>query len=82
VNPGDEEAIVAVSSADGTFRLEVTVAPAGSTMVRLSPRTVYELDPGGSGIRAGVSLAGDGALAGFPVWPADAAAPPILVYPE
>ena len=76
------EAVAAVSSADGTFRLEVTVAPAATTLVRLAPRTVYQLDPGGSGIRAAVSLAGDGALAGFPVWPADAAAPKILVYPE
>ena len=82
VNPGDAEAIVSVSSADGTFRLEVTVAAAASTTVRLAPRTVYQLDPGGSDIRAGVSLAGDGALAGFPIWPADAAAPQILVYPE
>jgi hypothetical protein len=81
VNPDDEEAVVSITSADGSFRLEVTVPAGGSTIARLSPRTVYEFDPGRSGIRAGLSLAGDGALAGITVWPADAAAPPILVYP-
>jgi hypothetical protein len=81
VNPDDEEAVVSITSADGSFRLEVTVPAGGSTIARLSPRTVYEFDPGRSGIRAGLSLAGDGALAGITVWPADAAAPLILVYP-
>jgi hypothetical protein len=81
VNPDAEAAIVSITSVDGTFRLEVTVPGGGSTTARLSPRTVYELDPGRSGIRAGLSLTGDGALAGITVWPADAAAPPILVYP-
>jgi len=81
VNSEDAEAVVSITSADGSFRLEVTVPAHGSTTARLSPRTVYELDPGGSGIRAGLSLTGDGALAALTVWPADAAAPPILVYP-
>jgi hypothetical protein len=48
---------------------------------RLSSRTVYVLDPGSSEIRAGLSLTGKGALAGIPVWPADAASPEIVVYP-
>ncbi|MCC2033423.1 DUF5719 family protein [Microbacterium allomyrinae] len=79
-NPGDEPAVVAVTSEDGAFRLELTV-PAGGTMTaRLSPRTVYLIDPS-SPIRAALSLTGDGALAGIPVWPADAASPEIVVYP-
>lgn len=81
VNPDDDEATVSITSVDGSFRLEVTVPALGSTTARLSPRTVYELDPGARGIRAGLSLTGDGALAGFTVWSADAASPPILVYP-
>lgn len=81
VNPDDAEAVVSITSEDQTFRLEVTVPGGSSTTARLSPRTVYLLDPGADGIRAGLSLTGDGALAGFTVWPADAAAPPILVYP-
>jgi hypothetical protein len=42
---------------------------------------VYTLMPDAGGIRAGISLTSDSALAGFPVWPADAAAPPLVVYP-
>jgi len=72
---------VSVTSEDRSFRLEVTVPPNGSTTVRLAPRQVYELAPDSRGIRAGLSLTGDNALAGFPIWPADAAARPLIVYP-
>jgi hypothetical protein len=81
VNPADEPVDVSVSSEDGAYRLEVSVPANGSMTARLSPRTVYVLDPGAGEIRAGLSLTGDGALAGMPVWPADAAAPEIVVYP-
>jgi hypothetical protein len=81
VNPGDEPADVTVVSDDGAFRLELAVPAGGSLTARLSPRTAYILDPGGREILAGLSLAGDGALAAIPVWPADAAAPEITVYP-
>jgi hypothetical protein len=80
-NPADEAITVSVEAVDGSFTTQVTVAPGGSESVRLSARTVYLLDAGGAGIRAGVSQAGDGALAGFPVWPSDAAAQQITVYP-
>ncbi|WP_137844311.1 DUF5719 family protein [Microbacterium sp. 2FI] len=81
VNSGDAAATVAITSNDGSFRLELAVPPGGSAIGRLSPRTVYLLDSGGAAVRAGLSVSGDGALAGFPVWPADAAAPAIVVYP-
>ncbi|MDY0909018.1 DUF5719 family protein [Microbacterium sp. CFBP9034] len=81
VNPGDEPAQVSVTSEDGSYRLELVVPADGSTTARLSSRTVYTLDPGESEIVAGLSLTGDGAIAGIPVWPADAAAPVIVVYP-
>jgi hypothetical protein len=81
VNPDDEPVDVSVTSDDGSYRLEVSVPANGSMTARLSPRTVYVLDPGAGRIRAGLSLTGDGALAGMPVWPADAAAPDIVVYP-
>ena len=81
VNPADEPVDVSVSSDDGTYRLDVTVPAQGSMTARLSPRTVYVLDPGEGQIRAGLALTGDGALAGIPVWPADAASPAIVVYP-
>ncbi len=81
VNPSAEPVDISVSSEDGSYRLELSV-PAGASMTaRLSPRSVYVLDPGGNDILAGLSLTGDGALAGIPVWPADAAAPEITVYP-
>ncbi|MGZ0711426.1 DUF5719 family protein (plasmid) [Coraliomargarita sp. W4R53] len=81
VNDAEDDATVTVSSTDGTYRLELAIAAGGSTSARLSARTVYELDPAGSAVRAGLSMSGDGALAGFPVWGADAAALPITVYP-
>lgn len=81
VNPDDEPVDVSVASDDGSYRLDVSVPANGSMTARLSPRTVYVLDPGSGEIRAGLSLTGDGALAGMPVWPADAAAPDIVVYP-
>jgi hypothetical protein len=76
-----DDAVVTIVSADGTYRLELTVPAGGSTAARLSARTVYELDPGGSSVRAALSMSGEGALAGFPIWGADAAALPITVYP-
>ncbi|QKJ20005.1 DUF5719 family protein [Microbacterium hominis] len=81
VNPTDEVQTVALSIESGAFSTELTVAAGGTTTARLSPRTVYRLQPSGEGVRASVSLAADGALSGFPVWPVDAAAPPITVYP-
>lgn len=81
VNPDSEPVVVSVTSEDGAFRLELTVPGQGSMTARLSPRTVYLLDPAEGEVRAGLSLTGDGALAGIPVWPADAAAPEIIVYP-
>lgn len=81
LNPGDEPAEVSVTSADGSYRLDVAVPAGGSMTARLAQRTVYVLDPGDGEVRAGLSLTGDGALAGLPLWPADAAAPEIVVYP-
>jgi hypothetical protein len=80
-NPTAEPVTTTVDAVDGSFSTEVTVPPGESSAVRLTSRSVYLLDAGGDGIRAGVSLTGDGALAGFPVWPSDAAAQQITVYP-
>ena len=80
-NPTAEPVTTTVDAVDGSFSTEVTVPPGESSSVRLTSRSVYLLDAGGDGIRAGVSLTGDGALAGFPVWPSDAAAQQITVYP-
>jgi len=80
VNPGAEPADVSVAEQGGGFQVDLTVPAGGSTTVRLSPRKVYVIDPHDP-VRAGLSLTGDGALAGIPVWPADVAAHEIVVYP-
>lgn len=81
VNTSDADATVAVTSADGLFETEVEVPSGESVEVRLPARGVFRLEPGGASIRAAISISGARALAGFPVWPADAAAQPITVYP-
>lgn len=82
VNRDADAATVTVSEVDGGTPRTVTVEPGGSGTLRLTARSVYVLDTGGAkDIRSGLSFAGDGALAAFPVWPSDAAARPIVVYP-
>ncbi|MDF2555848.1 MAG: large extracellular alpha-helical protein [Microbacterium sp.] len=80
VNPSSEPVAVAVTAIDGGSPLELTVPANGSVAVRLSARTVYRLQPEAP-VRAGLSFAGDGAVAGVPVWPADTATPEVVVYP-
>ncbi|MFE5409098.1 DUF5719 family protein [Microbacterium sp. NPDC056569] len=80
VNPSDQPAVVAVTPVDGGSPFDLTVPANGSIAVRLAARSLYMLDPEAP-VRAGLSFAGDGALAGVPVWPADVATPEIVVYP-
>lgn len=80
VNPSSEPVAVSVAPADGGAPFELTIPANGSVAVRLAARSLYLFDPAAP-VRAGLSLAGDGALAGVPVWPADVATPEIVVYP-
>lgn len=57
-----------------------TVAADGVSVVSATAGTVYRLQSDGP-VRASVSYAGAGQLGGFPVWPADAAAAALTVYP-
>lgn len=57
-----------------------TVPADGATTLAVVPGTVYRLDVDGA-VHATVGYAGTGALAAFPIWPADAAAPEIVVHP-
>ena len=69
-------------SVDGSFRREVTVA-AGAQRSRTADargRSTCWMPAVAASARAS-RRPGDGALAGFPVWSADAAAQPIRVYP-
>ncbi|MFS0733651.1 DUF5719 family protein [Microbacterium sp. 1P10UB] len=81
VNPGAADAAVRVVAADGSDDQTVTVAAGSSASLTLDARTVYTLDPSGGTIDAALSMSGDGALAGYPVWPSAAAVPTITVYP-
>lgn len=59
----------------------VTVAvPAGGTVAVPADAGVYELAPDAP-VHAGVSYAAPGALAGYPLWPADAAAGELTILP-
>lgn len=80
VNPADEPVAVSVAPVHGGEPFALTVPAYGSMQVRLTARTLYALDPEAP-VRAALSFAGDGALAGIPVWPADVAAAEIIVYP-
>ena len=80
VNPSQQPVVVEVAAIDRGEPLRLTVPARGSAETRLAARTVYRLDPEAP-VSAGLSFAGDGALAGIPVWPADVATPAILVYP-
>ena len=81
-NSGATAASVSVRSAGSAFSQDVSVPAGGSVALPVPGRDVYTLEPGTApGLHAGLSFAGDGALAGFPVWPSDAAAAPVRVYP-
>ena len=80
-NVTDTEMTVAIAAIDGSDEQEVVVAARTSTTLRLTARMVYSIDDGGDGIHAGLSFSGDGALAGYPVWPSEAASDAITVYP-
>ena len=80
-NPGDAAVTVRVTATDGSFDQEVSVEPGAAVSLPLGGRTVYAIDSGGADIHAALSLTGDGALAGFPVWSADAVTAEIAVYP-
>lgn len=80
-NRGSEDASVVVREAGGEEQ-EVAVDAGGAAEVVLRPDAVYTIESGeADGLSAGVTFAGPGSLAGVPVWPADAAAQPVTVYP-
>lgn len=76
------DTVTVVLRAAGSSDQEVVVPAEGAVDVALQSDTIYTLDAGGAdAISAGVGLAAPGALAAMPVWPADAGAEPIIVYP-
>ncbi|NYF15866.1 hypothetical protein HDC37_000678 [Microbacterium sp. AK009] len=81
VNTGEETASASVWTLEGAVIQTVDLPAGESAVVPLEPRTVAVIETSGGVIHAGLSLSGDNALAGYPVWPSDAAAPPTVVYP-
>lgn len=61
--------------------VEITVPARGAATMPARAGQVYRLTSDGA-VRAAVDYRGTGALAGYPVVPADAAAPAITIYPQ
>lgn len=81
VNRGDAPATVVVDQVDGSDVLQVDLEPGAGAGVPLRAGAVYLLDAGGVPVQASVSLAGAEGITAYPVWPGDADAPPMTVYP-
>lgn len=78
-NTGADAASVEVAS-DGDDAQSVELAAGEIAEVPLTAGRVYTLDPS-SAVAAAVSYASSGAVAGYPIWGADAAAGPVVVFP-
>ncbi len=75
-------AVTVAVGQDGGATVQVGVPASGSASLPLAPLSSWRLDPGGAtGVHAAVVFAAPGAIAGFAVWPPDAAAGAMRVYP-
>jgi len=82
-NDGPDDVTVLVSKDAGSGEPSEVVVPAGrGAFVAVAPGDVVLLDPSGGAVRAGVAYRGAGAMASYPVVPADAAAAPVTVRPR
>ncbi|WP_425840739.1 DUF5719 family protein [Microbacterium sp. PA5] len=79
-NEGEEESRVTLSGPAGES--DIVVPAGGAVRTRVQDAAVYQLTPQGGAIRANVTYRGSGALAGYDVIPADAAAEPVVVFPQ
>ena len=79
-NEGEEESRVTLSGPAGES--DIVVPAGGAVRTRVQDAAVYQLTPQGGAIRANVTYRGPGALAGYDVIPADAAAEPVVVFPQ
>ena len=76
---GTSDATVSLTPVDGGDPLTATVG-AGASVALPVATGVYRLDTDAP-VRAAVSYSADGALASYPLWPADAAASAVTVLP-
>ncbi len=79
-NEGDAEAAVRLVGPTG--ETELAVPGGGAVRVIVQDGAVYQVVPEGGRVRANVTYTGAGALAGYGVIPADAAAEPVVVYTQ
>jgi len=79
--PGDEAVTVTLGADAGAGSPQQVAVPAGGTVrVPVQEQALYRLEATGP-VNAAVGYAGAGALAAYAVWPADAAAAPLIVHP-
>lgn len=78
-NASTQAVTVELAPVGGGATHQIALAAGGAATVAVSPATVYTLSAPTS-VRAAVGFSGPGQLAGYPVWPTDAAASPINVY--
>lgn len=76
---GPDATTATLTAADGSAPIEIAVPAGGSAAVEVDAG-VYVLSPAAP-VRAAVAYSAQGSLAAYPLWPADAAAPAVTVYP-
>lgn len=82
-NDGDADVVAEVTTEAGAgTATDITVPAGGAARFALRSGAVYRLISGGADVRANVTYSGVGALAGYAVLPADAAASAIVVYTQ
>ncbi|MCT9818743.1 DUF5719 family protein [Microbacterium sp. W1N] len=80
-NDGPDDAVVTTSAGAGADEpVDVAVPSGGAAQVAVAAGEAYVIGTTTPGIRASVTYAGAGALAGYPVAPSDAAAADVVVY--
>ncbi|MGN8024942.1 DUF5719 family protein [Microbacterium sp. 22242] len=78
-NASDKATTVQLAPVNGGTGQRIAVPANGAATVPVSPSTVYSLSST-TAVRAAVGFFATGKLAGYPVWPTDAAAAPVDVY--
>lgn len=78
-NASKQATTVQLTPVGGGASQSIALPAGGAATVAVSPATVYTLSAPDA-VRAAVAFFGEGQLAGYPVWPTDAAASAIDVY--
>ncbi|WP_404431851.1 DUF5719 family protein [Microbacterium lacus] len=81
VNPGDIAATVSITPTGAAAAITVEVPSGASAAVQVRAGEIYTIDAGGSPVRAALAFSDAFGIAGFPLWPADAAASDVTIYP-